>query len=259
MDESGNPTIQDKVDLSRIFVPSDRKLHRHDPNYPPKLHTIEDTRHYFQDVCVMRQSRSTKDLDMFDLSDNIEPTVNRFALIDHNNCISLLGFEQSNEIQRRILGGSRSFEITLVDRYKNQVMSIKSGLDCCLYNFDFFGCKSATVSLRGQVIGCVKQKCSLMSKNYKLQDENSKTSLHIRGPVLPSLRLCKPQMEFYINDYRGKRQGRIYKNWSSLVETKADEDFCIELPTEEKPDTKALALASMILIDIRYFDTMSRC
>lgn len=102
-----------------------------------------------------------------------------------------------------------------------------------------------------RVLGYVKRKCSICSRQYVLHSPDGTPQLLISSP-------CFSPWTFHIYDYDNTREpiGQISKKWSGMMQelmTDAD-NFAATFPPSLPNEAKATILGAVFLIDFMYFE-----
>ncbi|XP_017057928.1 phospholipid scramblase 1 [Drosophila ficusphila] len=182
-------------------------------------------------------------------------TKNRFKVKNSLGQNVYFAYEESDCCSRNVLGGSRPFEIKILDNFQNEVLHLNRPFRCSL--FCCFPSCMHTVEVSappGQVIGSVEQVCSFLRPQFNIKNTFGDTVLRIEGPICPWK--CFSDSNFKVLSANNEEIGKISKQWSGLGrEMFTDADyFSITFPLNLDVRMKALVFAALFLIDSLFFE-----
>ncbi len=144
-------------------------------------------------------------------------------------------------ITRQFLKALRPFTMNIFS-------SAGAGLFILKRPFRFFFYELHVCNSRGNLLGKIKRRFSLLRRIYSVYDMQDKELYQLFGPILrPWTFLIKK------ND---QELGKIVKKWSGLAKevfTDAD-NFGIQFPEKININTKAILLGAVFLIDFAHFE-----
>ncbi|CAG0901093.1 unnamed protein product [Darwinula stevensoni] len=158
--------------------------------------------------------------------------------------------EDSDCCERFCCGSMRSYGMTILDNYENEVLRLHRPLrcvsccfPCCLQRLEVFAAS-------GQLIGKVEEEWSILFPKFRLTDPAGQKLARIAGPF------CTWSICGDVKDTDGNTIGRIAKQWSGLLKelfTVAD-NFSVAFSPQLDVTVKALIFAATFLIDFIYFE-----
>ena len=184
-------------------------------------------------------------VEMFEAMTGFE-TANRYDVVgEHGHAIFHAG-EKSNWIMRNLLGKQRPFTLELRNPTDGSPWLVITR------PWKFWMAELHVRDADGTLLGFVKQKCSICSREFVVSDASDTPLLKIHGAVWSP-------WTFNISSMDGAELGCVKKKWSGLAKeffTSAD-NFGVSFPADLALHVKALILASVFLIDFMYFEQNS--
>ncbi|ODM95112.1 Phospholipid scramblase 2 [Orchesella cincta] len=164
--------------------------------------------------------------------------------------------EDSCCMTRQCCGPDRCFEMTIKNFQGAEVIHLQRPLRCrsclfccCLQKINVF-------SPPGNLIGSVKQTCTLCKPNFNVRNEMGEVVFKIKGPCCTSS-CCGNDVSFNLFTPDGDTQvGRIAKTWGGILSeafTDAD-NFGITFPVDLDVRMKATLIGACMLIDYMFFE-----
>jgi uncharacterized protein YxjI len=173
-------------------------------------------------------------------------TRNRYAIYDDSQTAIAYAAEQGKgfwaSLSRMIVKHWRAFDIFVFNQNKEVVFTAHHPFRW------FFQCLTLITS-DGQKIGSIEQKFAFLYKSFDILDENEQVIFRISSGLFSI-------WKFEIRTPDDKMIARIDKNWSGfLSEIFTDKDnFTISFLDHVKPNQRKLLLATVLLVDLVYFE-----
>lgn len=146
-------------------------------------------------------------------------------------------------LARLFLGARRPVDVIVANLRKDVVLQFSR-------KFTFFFSEIRVVTGRGEALGMIQRRFSVLYRHYDLIDPRGRVFASVRSPIW---RLWT----FPILDAAGRERGVITKKWSNLLQeyfTDAD-NFVIDFGGDGwSAAERALILAAAILIDFDFFE-----
>lgn len=149
--------------------------------------------------------------------------------------------EGGNFLLRWFLKALRPFLILIQDLGGQLVCKVERP-------FRFYFHHARVLDPKNHLLGGITKKFSVLSRIYSVQDPSGKEKYRLKGP------LWKPWT--FIIEKEGEEKGRIVKKWSGVLKegfTDAD-NFGVTFPERTSPETRALLLGAVFLIDFVHFE-----
>ena len=143
-------------------------------------------------------------------------------------------------LSKQLLRQKRPFTLTVLES-GTPMLTLKRP-------FRFFIHTIKILNRQGGMLGSIKKTFNPVQRNYTIRDRAGQTVCKLRGPAL------KPWMFFIMQN--GNEAGVITKRWDGIERgafTDADA-FGVEFPQDASPETKALLLGAVFLIDFAHFE-----
>ncbi|KAG0412713.1 hypothetical protein HPB47_010158 [Ixodes persulcatus] len=183
---------------------------------------------------------------------------NKYVVKNTMGQFIFFGVEESDCIVRCLCGQNRPFELRLLDHTSREVIRLfrplrcSSGLCfCCLQDM-------SVQAPPGNVVGYVKQNCSIIYPYFSILDANRKLVLLVKGPFITSSCFGDVVFNIFTPDEKHK-VGVITKNWTGIFkEMLTDVDnFTVVFPIDLDVKFKAVLLGCTFLIETREKEVMS--
>ncbi|XP_015587228.1 phospholipid scramblase 1 isoform X2 [Cephus cinctus] len=200
-------------------------------------------------------------LDMFFVQQQVEilevitgwDTINKYIVKNASGQVLFLVEEESNFCARCCCGKYRPFIMKITNNTMREVITL-----CRPFRSSSCLCpcflQEMEVFVNALKIGTIVQNWNPLRPSFSICNLNGDTVIKIKGPFC---RCPFMTVNFKIFSSDGKHEiGRISKQWSGIVQeffTNADV-FGMSFPMDLDVQTKALLLASCLLIDFMYFE-----
>ncbi|KAH8286123.1 hypothetical protein KR054_003037, partial [Drosophila jambulina] len=180
---------------------------------------------------------------------------NRYSVKNALGQKVFLAVENTSCCTRNCCGSDRPFNMKVYEAHsKEEVLQLQrpAACSCCL-----FCCCLDRIEIsdpQGNVIGSIKEECTICKPSFRILDHNGDLVLRIEGPFW-TCSTCG-NIEFQVVSLNGENIGKISKQWSGLareVYTKAD-NFGISFPLELDVRLKAILLGATFLIDFMFYE-----
>ncbi|XP_020817073.1 phospholipid scramblase 2-like [Drosophila serrata] len=180
---------------------------------------------------------------------------NRYSVKNALGQKVFLAVEDTSCCTRNCFGADRPFKMKLYEAHsKEEVLQLQRPVacSCCL-----FCCCLDRIEIsdpQGNVIGSIKERCTIWKPSFRILDQNGDLALRIEGPFW-TCSVCG-NIEFQVVSLTGENIGKISKQWSGLareVYTKAD-NFGISFPLDLDVRLKAILLGATFLIDFMFYE-----
>lgn len=190
-----------------------------------------------------------KSLDMVVIKQKVEwleifsgyETKNKYSVFDSYSNEIYFAAEKSSFLSRIFLKALRPLEVHIINLDGIGVFKIKK-------LFRLFFHEGIVESFGGKIIGSVKRKFSILSKEFVLKNENGAEIYKIKAGAMHPW-----TFKIYKN---GEEVGEIIKKWSGLskeIFTDAD-NFTVKFPLGTTVEEKALLISTAFLADLVYFE-----
>ncbi|XP_065203424.1 phospholipid scramblase 1 [Planococcus citri] len=182
-------------------------------------------------------------------------TNNKYTIKNNQGQKVFYAVEDNDCCTRLCCGAMRSFDIKILDNYKNEVIHIRRDLACSSCWFPCCLQKLQVFSPPGNLVGSVEQTWSICTPEFDVKNESGSTVLKIEGPIC-RYGICG-DVEFKVLSLdKSAVVGRISKQWSGLMrEAFTDADyFGISFPLDLDVRMKAVMIGACFLIDFMYFE-----
>ncbi|MFO7710559.1 MAG: phospholipid scramblase-related protein [Candidatus Woesearchaeota archaeon] len=163
-------------------------------------------------------------------------TCNRYQILDTDGNERFYAYEEGSFFARNILGTRRPMTIKVIDKDKNEILSITR---------DWFLLR-AGYRVTGKTDGAIVQKRWFLKKSFEILKDKHKI-LHCTNsiPHLWTFRILESKQEI----------GRITKKWSGASEIFSDADnFLVDFGSIRK-EYRLMVLATALAIDTRVFES----
>lgn len=169
-------------------------------------------------------------------------TRNKYVVTDiSGDRLYLAGEESGSILLRWFLKALRPFTISILTEDGQPIFQIKRP-------FRFYFHRAEIVDFKGQTIGAIERRFSILRRIYSVLDDSEREVLQLFGPLLHP-------WTFEIR-HNGKEYGKITKKWSGLLKegfTDAD-NFGVTFPEDWDGKLKVLLLGAVFLIDFVHFE-----
>jgi uncharacterized protein YxjI len=169
-------------------------------------------------------------------------TRNSYAVSDvSGSSLYLAAEEVGSTLLRWFLKALRPFTVAVLTEDGEVVMRI-------IRPFRFYFHRAQVVDAKGQSLGVIERRFSVLRRNYSVLDSSGAQICHLFGPILHP-------WTFQIQS-NGVEYGKITKKWTGLLKegfTDAD-NFGVTFPAEWNVRVKALLLGAVFLIDFVHFE-----
>lgn len=169
-------------------------------------------------------------------------TKNKYTVSDvSGNRLYLAAEEGGSMLLRWFLKALRPFTIAVLTEEGQEVLRITRP-------FRFYFHQVEVVDSRGQSLGVIRRRFSVLRRIYAVLDYSGKEVFQLFGPILHP-------WTFQIKN-EGIEYGKLTKKWSGLLKegmTDAD-NFGLIFPAEWNVKLKALFLGAVFLIDFVHFE-----
>ncbi|XP_050041962.1 phospholipid scramblase 2-like [Dermacentor andersoni] len=182
---------------------------------------------------------------------------NKYVVKNTMGQFIFMAYEKSDLASRCCCGSIRPFEMSLLDYRSVEVLRLYRPLRCdssccfcCLQEMEVH-------SPPGNIIGSIKQDCSVIFPYFSLRDSGGNVVLRIIGPFCTSS-ICCNDVVFDITTRDGKTKiGQLSKNFNGLLlEAMTDIDnFTVTFPIDLDVKMKATLLGAVFLIDFIFFES----
>jgi uncharacterized protein YxjI len=173
-------------------------------------------------------------------------TRNKYEIQDENHLTIGFAAEQGKGIlgvlARQFLGHWRSFEIHFFDPQRNPILH-------AIHPFRLFFQRLEVYTTKGDFIGALQQRFSILRKRFDVLDINGNLILEMNSPFFSFWTFP------FFKD--GRQAAVISKKWAGFItEIFTDkESFLIQFQSHELGDTeKSLILAAGVFVDLQYFE-----
>lgn len=172
-------------------------------------------------------------------------TRNKYRILDEHQRPIAFAAEQSTGlggiILRQFLGHWRSFSVVIFDQSKKPLYNVQ-------FPFRWIWKTLYLSTADGRRIGHLQQRFAIFRKKFDVHDVNGRHVANINSSFFRFW-----TFEFFTN---GRSIGKIQKKWSGVLsEMFTDKDnFVVSFNPELDEDTRALMLATSIMVDIIYFE-----
>lgn len=191
-------------------------------------------------------------------------TPNKYQIKNSLGQPVLFASEESGLCMRQCCGTNRGFVMHIANNFSMEVIRVIRDYKCCAGTRGCCSCSRCCqmeVSVEapvGEVIGYVRQQCSLCIPSFVVQNASGEDMFNISGPCCQCQTVCCPKdITFTVSSAHGGHDiGRVYKQWSGFVrEVATDADnFGVSFPMDLDVRMKALLLGSVFLIDFMFFE-----
>ncbi len=170
---------------------------------------------------------------------------NKYRILDENLNPLAFAAEQSSglggTILRQILGHWRSFKVTIFNEEKQKVFDLN-------FPFRWFFKTMILTDADGRSVGRLEQRLAFFRKKFDVYDKENRLVAKINSSFFKFW-----TFEFFDG---GRSLGKIQKKWSGMLgEIFTDKDnFVVSFTPMANPETKALMLATCLMVDIIYFE-----
>jgi len=169
-------------------------------------------------------------------------TKNKYAISDASGQSLCLAVEEGGSpLVRWFLKALRPFTIAVLAEDGQEVLRV-------LRPFRFYFHRTEIVGSRGQPLGVIERRFSILRRVYSVLDRSGTEICQLFGPILHP-------WTFEIRK-DGVAYGKITKKWSGLMKegfTDAD-SFGVTFPADWDVELKALLLGAVFLIDFVHFE-----
>lgn len=170
---------------------------------------------------------------------------NKYCILDELQHPVGFAAEQSTgfggTILRQIFGHWRSFKVTIFNQQKQKVFDLN-------FPFRWFFKTLILTDADGRNVGHLQQRFAFFRKKFDVYDNQNQLIANINSSFF----------KFWTFDFfsNGRSLGKIQKKWSGMLgEVFTDKDnFVVTFTPVTNPDTKALMLATCLMVDIIYFE-----
>lgn len=181
---------------------------------------------------------------------------NKFTVWQDRDMAPFYGKEESSCICRQFAGDRRAFACGIKDGRNNVLLKVERPLNCSMFCGSLFP-DSLVIKLGNeQVLGYVKEKVNFVP-HFAVKNGQGQTIFELKARLIPATFHTNDQVAFNILDGLSKKVvGRIVKHWGGCCQewfTSADK-FTIEFAEDWSPETKALLLGTLFLINMRHFE-----
>lgn len=170
---------------------------------------------------------------------------NKYRILDENQNAVGFAAEQSSgfggTIMRQVFGHWRSFKVTIFNQQKQKVFDLN-------FPFRWFFKTLILTDADGREIGHLEERFAIFRKKFDVYDNQRRVVAKINSSFFKFW-----TFEFFDH---GRSLGKIQKKWSGMLgEIFTDKDnFVVTFTPMTNPDTKALMLATCLMVDIIYFE-----
>ena len=150
------------------------------------------------------------------------------------------GEQRGSLLARQFLGAKRPFNLVVLEN-ESPALYVQRP-------FRFF-VQTVNILDGGRApLGSIEKTLNPVQRNYHIRDREGREVCELHGPM------TKPWTFFIVQN--GSETGVITKRWSGLGrEAFTDADtFGVEFPQDASPETKALLLGAVFLIDFAHFE-----
>lgn len=170
---------------------------------------------------------------------------NKYRILDEKQNPVGFAAEQSSglggTILRQVFGHWRSFKVTIFNQQKQKVFDLN-------FPFRWFFKTLILTDADGREIGHLEERFAIFRKKFDVYDNQKRVVARINSSFFKFW-----TFEFFDH---GRSLGKIQKKWSGMLgEIFTDKDnFVVTFTPMTNPDTKALMLATCLMVDIIYFE-----
>lgn len=173
-------------------------------------------------------------------------TRNKYKILDSEKRPVAFAAEQSkglsSAILRQLLGHWRTFKVTIFDENHQKIYDLN-------FPFRWFFKTLIVTDNQGRELGHLQERFAIFRKKFDVYDKNNKVVARINSSFF----------KFWTFEFKRATRpiGKIQKKWSGAVsELFTDRDnFVVTYKDQSlETDTKALMLATCIMVDIIYFE-----
>ena len=173
-------------------------------------------------------------------------TRNKYKILDENKKPVAYAAEQSKGLSgflfRQFLGHWRTFKVTIFDENKKKIYDLN-------FPFRWFFKTLIVTDHEGNHLGHLQERFAIFRKKFDVYDRNNKVVARINSSFF----------RFWTFEFKRSTRsiGKIQKKWSGTIsELFTDRDNFVMTYTDKTlpVETKALMLATCIMVDIVYFE-----
>ena len=170
---------------------------------------------------------------------------NKYRILDEFQKPVAFAAEQSSglggTIMRQVFGHWRSFKVTIFNEQKQKQFDLH-------FPFRWFFKTLILTDASGANIGHLQERFAIFRKKFDVYDNQNRVIARINSSFFKFW-----TFEFFDG---GRSLGKIQKKWSGMLgEIFTDKDnFVVTFTPMTNPDTKALMLATCLMVDIIYFE-----
>ncbi len=170
---------------------------------------------------------------------------NKYRILDEHQKPVAFAAEQSagiaGALMRQVFGHWRSFKVTIFNEQKQKVFDLN-------FPFRWFFKTLIVTDVNGATIGHLEERFAIFRKKFDVYDNQNRIVAKINSSFFKFW-----TFEFFDG---GRSLGKIQKKWSGMLgEIFTDKDnFVVTFTPMTNPETKALMLATCLMVDIIYFE-----
>lgn len=205
-----------------------------------KLEDMKDFKEHITDTHLLHVQQVFEGFELLGFE-----TRNKYKILDQDSNPLAFAAEQSTgiggTILRQIFGHWRSFKVVIFDENRKPIYKLS-------FPFRWFFKTLILSEAEGRMIGKLEERFAIFRKKFDVYDANGALVAKINSSFFRFW-----TFEFFHNN---RSLGKVQKKWSGVLgEFFTDKDnFIVTFEKQLPPDTKALMLATCIMVDIVYFE-----
>jgi len=173
-------------------------------------------------------------------------TRNKYKILDENKRPVAFAAEESKGLSgflfRQFLGHWRTFKVSIYDENQQKIYALN-------FPFRWFFKTLIVTDVKGKRLGHLQERFAIFRKKFDVYDSNNKVVARINSSFF----------RFWTFEFKRSTRsiGKIQKKWSGAIsELFTDRDNFVMTYTDKTlpTETKALMLATCIMVDIIYFE-----